>query len=273
VIPRAFITEWRSAAPWILDTQVEHDLILSRAMVELYSSDVVRASLAFRGGTALHKLFLEYPMRFSEDIDLVQIESGPIGMVMDAVHMSLDPWLGVPRWKQGPGRVTFYYRYQSESEPVTDVRLKVKINTREHFSVMGFHGHSFAVDSRWFKGRADITTYDVNELLGTKLRALYQRKKGRDLFDLWIAYKQNKILSDHVVNCFLRYLEHNGLRVTRAELEKNLMEKLRDSAFDRDLRPLIPSGAPWDRRTAVRFVLKELAAKLPGESWKGIETE
>ena len=54
MIPRAFINEWRSAVPWIFDTQVEQDLILSRAMIELYSSEVIRSSLAFRGGTALH---------------------------------------------------------------------------------------------------------------------------------------------------------------------------------------------------------------------------
>ena len=38
--------------------------------------------------------------------------------------------------------------------------------------------------SRWFTGAAKVLTYDLDELLGTKLRALYQRKKGRDLFDL-----------------------------------------------------------------------------------------
>jgi len=45
----------------------------------------------------------------------------------------------------------------------------------------------FKVDSDWFSARCEITTYDINELLATKLRALYQRKKGRDLFDLFYA--------------------------------------------------------------------------------------
>ena len=47
----------------------------------------------------------------------------------------------------------------------------------------------FEVKNEWYTGKANITTYNINELLGTKLRALYQRKKGRDLFDLYHALK------------------------------------------------------------------------------------
>ena len=34
MIPRDFITEWRSEAPWTPDEQVEQDLVISRAVVE-----------------------------------------------------------------------------------------------------------------------------------------------------------------------------------------------------------------------------------------------
>ena len=76
MIQRAFITEWRAKAPWALDEQVEQDLILSRALVDLYSEEALQRAVAFRGGTALHKLFLPSPARYSEDIDLVQVEAG-----------------------------------------------------------------------------------------------------------------------------------------------------------------------------------------------------
>ena len=39
------------------------------------------------------------------------------------------------------------------------------------------------MENSWFSGRCELTTYALEELLGTKLRALYQRAKGRDLFD------------------------------------------------------------------------------------------
>ena len=78
----------------------------------------------------------------------------------------------------------FAYRFLSEDVPAMRLRLEVEINTREHFAVMGFTRRAFSVDSRWYSGRADIATFELDELLATKLRALYQRRKGRDLFDL-----------------------------------------------------------------------------------------
>ena len=71
LIPRDYITEWRARAPWVQDSQVEQDLVISRALVEIFSHPVLADGLAFRGGTALYKLYLMPPARYSEDIDLV----------------------------------------------------------------------------------------------------------------------------------------------------------------------------------------------------------
>ncbi|MFI4956518.1 MAG: nucleotidyl transferase AbiEii/AbiGii toxin family protein [Gammaproteobacteria bacterium] len=72
MIPQAAITAWRNVAPWASPDQVEHDLVLSRAICELYNNEVVARNLVFRGGTALHKLFFNEAGRFSEDLDFVQ---------------------------------------------------------------------------------------------------------------------------------------------------------------------------------------------------------
>jgi len=263
VIQRAFITEWRPRAPWPLDSQVEQDLILSRALVDIYSEEILRSQAALRGGTALHKLFLARAERYSEDIDLVQVEAGPIGAVMDAVRRRLDPWLGRSQWKQGHGRVTLYYRFTSEMEPVTPMRLKVEINTREHFSVRGLVKRRIELESRWFSGGAEITTYDLDELLGTKLRALYQRKRSRDLFDLWTVSRQSSIDHKLLVECFERYIEHDGLRVSRGEFEANLRNKLVDPDFGRDIEPLLATGVLWNQEAAAEYVLHEIAPLLP----------
>ena len=221
MIPRAQITAWRVYAPWSLDAQVEQDLVISRALVELFSDATIRDKLAFRGGTALNKIVLPKPERYSDDIDLVQVEAGPMGPVMTAIRHRLDPWLGEPQWKQGHGRVTFYYRFNTEHEPVVVSRLKVEVNTREHFSVLGIATRSYSVESSWFRGSAEIPSYHLDELLGTKFRALYQRKKGRDLFDLWIAGQRTRFDSRRVVDCFIRYLDHDARRISRAEYEEN----------------------------------------------------
>ena len=137
MIPRANITAWRADAPWADDAQVEQDLVLSRAVVELFASSDLVGKIALRGGTSLHKLFLTPPYRYSEDIDLVQVVPGPIGPVIDAIRASLDSWLGEPRRKRGPNSVALSYRFESEVPPVPPLRLKIEINTREHFALLG----------------------------------------------------------------------------------------------------------------------------------------
>ena len=41
MIPKAAITAWRKTAPWGEDWQVEQDLILSRALVDMFSRQTV----------------------------------------------------------------------------------------------------------------------------------------------------------------------------------------------------------------------------------------
>ncbi|MFQ5830025.1 MAG: nucleotidyl transferase AbiEii/AbiGii toxin family protein [Candidatus Methylomirabilia bacterium] len=269
MIPRADITAWRAGAPWSNDAQVEQDLVLSRALIDIFSDPLLARELAFRGGTALHKLYVEPPARYSDDIDLVQIPAGPIGAVLDALRARLDRWLGKPRRDRGEGRVSLFYRFTSEIPPITPLRLKVEINTREHFVVFGLHKKRLAVNSRWFAGEAPLVTYAPDELLGTKMRALYQRKKGRDLFDLSIGLDQRLVDPANVVKSFGRYMEEEGLSVSRAEFEANLAKKINDAAFRNDTVPLLRPAVSYDAVAAYERVQRELIALLPGEPWKG----
>ena len=271
MIPRAHVTAWRATAPWPTDAQVEQDLVLCRALVEIFRSPVVAQGVAFRGGTALHKLFFDPPGRYSEDIDLVQVEAGPIGPLLDAIRGALAPWLGEPRWTRGKGRVTLCYRFETTARPVQRMRLKVEINTREHFAVLGWHARAFRVENPWFSGRTALTLYQIEELLGTKLRALYQRKKGRDLYDLWLALTSLPIREERVVECFVRYLEHDGATVSRAEFEANLHAKLQEKPFREDIVPLLPAGPEYDVSMAAATVHERLITKLRGDPWKGEE--
>ena len=127
VIPRAEVLEWRQNHPWQDDAQVEQDLLLTRALIELFSHDDLRERLAFRGGTALHKLYLKPPQRYSEDIDLVQIDAGPIGPINDGVQQALNPWLGTPTRKRGPGVANLVYRTESTGPVVLPRQVKISL--------------------------------------------------------------------------------------------------------------------------------------------------
>jgi len=263
VIPKDFITEWREQAPWVVDAQVEQDLVLSRALVEIFQEPSLARRLAFRGGSALYKLHLRPAARYSEDIDLVQVAPESIGETFDAVRSSLDPWLGEPRRQLKKGMVKLLYRFESEDQPPKPLRLKIEINSREHFAEHGHIKRRFEVHSRWWRGEADITTYSLEELLGTKLRALYQRKKGRDLFDLWYGLESGTTSPDGVVECFTRYMRENGRDVTRSEFEENLAAKLVDELFRADITPLLHPSSTWDLGHAARLVSDQLIARLP----------
>ena len=273
MIPRANITAWRARAPWSTDAQVEQDLVICRAVVDLFGDELLASAVAFRGGTALHKLHLSPPSRYSEDIDLVQVNAGPIGPVMDAVRARLDPWLGEPKRKRGPDNVTLSYRFESETKPITPLKLKVETNTREHFCVLGHRRVHFQINNPWYSGEANVLTYELEELLGTKLRALYQRKKGRDLFDLSEALTLNSGLdAEKVVACFLRSLESDGLRITRAEFENNLAEKIDDKVFLSDVPPLLAIGVSFDPVAALGMVTNALISRIPPGSSKSRRT-
>ncbi len=262
MIPAAEILAWRRENPWSTDAQVEQDLLLCRCLVSLYSKAIIGDSVLFRGGTALHKLYFAPAQRYSEDIDLVQREPKPIGDLLEAIRSVINPLLGEPTWKQTASAWTLYYRATSERPPSVAMRVKIEINITEHFQVFETQKIPFKVDSGWFSGSCDIGTYQLSELLGTKMRALYQRRKGRDLFDLWLGLTKSDSDPGDIVNCFRKYMEAQGLSVTRKNFEKNLSEKLTNSAFLSDMNVLLRSGIQYNADEAYEMVLKKLLALI-----------
>ncbi len=272
MIPVAFITEWRKHAPWSQDSWIEQDLVISRALVEMFRVSAIAERLAFRGGTALHKLYLNPAARYSEGIDLAQVPQEPIGETLDLVRKVVDPWLGEPRHVRKEGRVNLHYRFKSEGSPPIPMRLKIEIDSREHFAELGYTKAPLRLDNRWFTGEAELTTFDVNELLATKLRAIYQRKKGRDLFDLWCVLDRDLVDPGTLLSCFQRCMSEGGHAASRAQFEANLDKKANDLGFRSDIEPLLRPGVAFDFDTALAMVLERLVRLLPGDAWKGSPT-
>jgi predicted nucleotidyltransferase component of viral defense system len=169
MIPNIFIQNWSNHVKWQTPAQIEQDLIISRALVDLYNDPHIKDALVFRGGTALNKLFINPPSRYSEDIDFVQKNADPIGQTIDAIRALLKPWLGDPKWKITQRSAKLIYKYESINKSAS--KLKIEINTTEHFQVLPLKKVPFSMDSDWFKGTADIITYEMDELMATKLRA------------------------------------------------------------------------------------------------------
>jgi predicted nucleotidyltransferase component of viral defense system len=263
MIPQAYIIEWSNHVPWQTNEQVELDLAISRALVEIFRDEQLAASLAFRGGTALHKLHMNPQPRFSEDIDLVQIRPEPIKETVQRLQLAL-AFLGESSVKPRRDGIQIIFRFESEFPPVQRIRLKVETNTREHFTVLGYSFFSFQVQSSWFNGACKLTTYRMEELLGTKLRALYQRRKGRDLFDLyWALTHGNNLKEGAILDCYREYMKvSHGIAPSRKEFILNLEAKMKEAEFLGDTAALLRPEIVYDPMEAYERIVGAIVEKI-----------
>lgn len=269
MIPAAFIQAWSAKAPWPDARQIEQDLIISRALCDLFNAPGLKGKIAFRGGTAINKLLFRQPLRYSEDIDLVQTQAEPIGATVDAIRGALS-WLGKCNREQAGHSMHLVFKFIPEVDPQTTLKLKVEINTREHEPLFGIKSYPFQVENDWYQGKTEILSFEPEELFGTKLRALLQRRKNRDLFDLHHGLEQLGMDLNKLIACFDHYLALEGKPITRAIAEQRMLDKLTRSLIE-DIAPLLPSSIRFNDDDAIRAferVWKELISRIKGDAWK-----
>lgn len=272
MIPVMNITAWARFAPWAEPRQIEQDLIISRALVELFGDEFLQAELRFRGGTALNKLHFPAPLRYSEDIDLVRTTHGPIKPLLRRLREILEPWLGNAEFEQS--KVSPKLIFQADAEDGgPPLKLKVEINTRETAAFDEPKSIAYAVSNPWYSGEAAIPTFSLEEMAATKLRALLQRDKGRDLLDLSHALSIFPELdADRVAELLRHYLEQAQLTLSRAEAEERMFAKLVNPGFLADIRPLLPPAeaerlTDEARHAAFTLVFTQLIARMAGKPW------
>ncbi len=272
MIPASYIQAWSAKAPWPDARQIEQDLIICRALCDLFNAPALQGKITFRGGTAINKLLFKQPLRYSEDIDLVQTEAAPIGATVDAIRGALS-WLGKCRRDQAEHSMHLVFKFVPEADAQTTLKLKVEINTREQSSLFGIKSYAFAVDNDWYQSKTEIASFEPEELFGTKLRALLQRRKNRDLFDLHHGLEQLALDPDKLIACFDHCLALEGKPITRAAAEQRMLEKLTHSLTE-DIAPLLPTGIRFTDDDALRAferVWRDLIARIKGDAWKSTE--
>ena len=247
MISQAELAHWQQVVPWVEVSQVEQDLELSRLIVEIACHPLLGSELVFRDGTCFDKLWLDRPWRYSEDLDYVRRTASGIDGVLDAIR-EVAAAVGFDDIATQVGR---HPKVRLRSTLVNGSRLQIKIemNTFERSPARPTVTRRFVVESPWFTGSAEVPTFTTEELTATKIRALFQRRNGRDLFDLWLAFEHGSAALSEVVDCFAPY-RPDGWTAERALV--NLTNKLDDEGFLHDLDALVQGSPPGYSITAAR---------------------
>ena len=218
------IADWRAMAPWNTDDMVEQDYLICRAVAAIFEDKFLAGQVAMRGGTVLHKGHLSPAGRYSEDIDLI---------------------------------IRNTHSYSPSSEEAAIGHLKVEVNVNEQKSFYPLVKISIDVpDNNGRVRQTVVESYDVDEMLGTKMRALLQREHGRDLFDLWWAVERAKTHPTLRVNpvrvgaAFRFYMAQEGSPFSAADFERELARRMRSRKFLKDMDGYLPKGGTYDPNLA-----------------------
>ena len=277
-ITRQDILAHQAVVPWAAQYQVEQDLLLCRAMVALFDDNFLSGQIAMRGGTLLHKAHLAPASRYSEDIDLVAVGTRPEGHISKAIRRVLADVLGKPKasaWGTltlalrnavKPSRVLrLTYSLPSIIEPGRTLDLVIEANVTERKPHRAVVEIPFSFPFRDKPVQTRIKGYDIHEMLGTKMRAMFQRTRGRDLFDLyWALTKSAKPVDPAaIIESFQHYMKQEGTKAGRAEFISILDAHLKDRGFCSDMELLLRHGITYDPQIAGNYVKTHLLNLLP----------
>ncbi|MDO8506819.1 MAG: nucleotidyl transferase AbiEii/AbiGii toxin family protein [Candidatus Limnocylindria bacterium] len=261
MIPRAAIVQWGTHTPWPSQADIEQDLVMSRLIVDIANQEFLGREFVMRGGTCLHKLHLPAPLRYSEDLDYNRRSELGIKEYVDAIE-AVAKGAGLSVHNVNRAERMFTVRLQVDStDGLRPIRIKVETNMRETQPCYPTVTRPYKVESSWWSGEAAVPTFEVAELMGTKLRALVQRSKGRDLFDLWLVLTQTKMDDARIITALRHYMGDSAF--TCPQLARDLRAKLADATFLNDLGDLIqapPQG--YDVVAAADLLMERIGSQL-----------
>jgi predicted nucleotidyltransferase component of viral defense system len=94
------------------------------------------------------------------------------------------------------------------------------------------------------------------------MRALYQRRKGRDLFDLWYAIEHKQIDVENLIYAYLKFLDYLQTPPKKKMYLANIAEKMNDDEFLSDMNILLKPGIEFNINEAYEKVKNEILEKL-----------
>jgi uncharacterized protein len=184
----------------VRDTQIEKDYILSWILYGMSKHDRLSKILAFKGGTALKKVYFE-EYRYSEDLDFTLLEDGISNEEIFADYREVFDWVKreaniilrlAEDAEHESGSINFYIAYTGPlGGGGINKKVKVDITRKEVLEFPPILKPVFIhySDLKDF----DVLCYPLEEILIEKMCALMGRTQPRDLYDFWYLLEYDKM--------------------------------------------------------------------------------
>ncbi|MDR1033327.1 MAG: nucleotidyl transferase AbiEii/AbiGii toxin family protein [Bifidobacteriaceae bacterium] len=234
------VRAWSIEHPWSSKMQVEQDLRLSEAIYHIFRNDYLQDELIFSGGTAFYKFYTDKEYRYSEDLDFIRVSRDGIGCVTrQLTHIGHK--LGYTVSTQIKHFSKIYWKVDSLEG--LRIRIKIDIDSYDKRPKLPTNVTGFTLPTLGLSDTSNVRVLGLAELLATKVRALYSRAKGRDLFDLWVGLEELNVNPRDIVDAFAHYRPET---YTSRLAIMNLQNKLKNNNYLHNLDGLLSPDIVYD---------------------------
>jgi predicted nucleotidyltransferase component of viral defense system len=247
----------------------ELDLRLEGALRAIYTDDLLAKRLIWKGGTAINKLYLANLGIFRLSVDLDFNSFGPKEEVVGGdgrrflrdrlreriqeLDKDSEVRIQQPTWSKDELR--WFYRPLSNQD--VQSHIKIEISTIERFSILGLQNVPF--QCAYPKEQIPLEALSIEELLATKLRACFCRRKGRDVYDLYRIFEIYQPQHSRLRKMVLYYFYRSGLVFHPKTFFNNLDAKFADFHYATDLQPYLRTDESFDWPTACQQIRQHLS--------------
>jgi len=240
-------------------TLTELDYRLTKTLEMIYQDSFLSERLYLKGGTVINKVYLGESSRLSVDLDFNHIgqkeqvlkERQTIRERIVNLLKKQDSSYSV-RWKRRYPQTTIKAKYKTLSGQ--SQRLKVEISHIERFPIL----KSVKQRLKTPTGQVSITTYQLEELTATKLRAFFERLKGRDVYDLHFIFKLG--LQKVVTRKMFLYYFYRSRKVFNPKIHyKDLAMRYSSDKYVDDVTNFINPKVKFSLKEASNQIIKDFS--------------
>ncbi len=248
---------------------VEKDYILSWVLAGIHHHDATKNSWIFKGGTCLKKCYFE-TYRFSEDLDFTY-RGEPHESTEEFyknLFIEIAQWIydksGIELPEQGVefeifknprnttsvhGKLTYRGPIQRNVNVIRLPRIKIDLTLDEPLILEPQIKEVYHPYSDMLEEGKRILAYSYEELFAEKLRALVQRLRPRDLYDVVHLYQQKDSNTNVILmrKTLQKKCDNRSVPFPKMELiETHDNRKLLESEWSTQLRHQMPKLPPFE---------------------------